>query len=918
MSTGTQGTTQDDHFKLANQGISGGYRAGGAVSVYYYGVDPSSQSAYTTDTPDWHLVKAHQPNPNATNDGPGASSGTDLDRLRNHRPLAGDSFGYSVAINGDAKTKKHTYVNQDGQEQQRAIGLEGRNSKWEAKDAVTGVSAAHLAPIGQPCRIVVGAPEHGAEYSGNENDSSTPADTTTGLGKAAISMQEDVLGTASFALGGSDKFYHASSSDFRNAGLRAREGFVNIYEYFDNSGYLASPSTDGSDDTADTPAPYGLLIAGAHRYPEGGTDYGESGARDNGGFVLMYYYPTELDDNHTTSIANDPYYLGPRFFGENGRADAGIFAVGSSNPKTLVLGNNAAANPGGASGGTSGTGSYGDVANFWWAGSGGTDVDESLSTGFCTRKTFSPGRQHVKFAPSGTGGSLPDRSTSAENTTYAWYTERQATGWSVAISDDGKTVAIGAPTYSIPWNIATDEVPTNAVNTGQYAHYSTPATHNLRGENFGIDSPNNFGNTVKPHHGAVYILRERLSNRRFNRTTHDGTLLGYVQPGTILTGAVGEYGAGHQPSNNSKKMFQTPHDLAFWELDISSNSTQYRATPTTAPTDVNGQNITKYGGDLGHIVDEYVSPLGSGTGKTKRTASSTLVYWGEANATDAAARSKRDDVYEQSHIPPYTGACIALSGDGKTLVVGSPGARLDWNAFQSNTTAHPLQGGQGYVRVYNKDDTNGIWKRTTKALGPNTTVTRDEGKPLGHFIGNVTTTSHIGDVPSRFGLSLDVNYDGTLVCVGAPDDSSDNISKNTTTQTDARHGSLSMFWYGQKTTFASSEWHLMKYLTGVNVIAQRNQDTALHTSMADPIESSNGFQTGAACCINKEGSITTFTSAGGRKQEAEMAGTQGAAGSDNVQEGHIDTFRFKYELTNEAKYDLFRVIKAFEASSTST
>jgi len=530
------------------------------------------------------------------------------DRLVSNLTIDRQMFGYSVAINGNAKVKRDSSNN--------IIGIQGINN-------------------GESCRIIVGAPELSGDMAGGS----------------------DFLGEALYGN------LPGANIDQQPA---QKEGFINIYEYFDD--------------------------------PSQNIEF--AGDISGGGFKLMYYYPDSSEN-----------FLGP---------ELGI------------------------------SGYNGFIA---------TDLSHGSM-----RRTFSPGAKKSD--------------TDSE--------KKQAVGWSVAISDDGKTVATGAPHFSYI----------------------------------------NDSNKIELNHGKVYILREVTYNS-YSLPVNTDTSINY-------------------------------QNLVYWELDTYDDT-----------------NYQIYGGNKGEIIDNYVDP----------DAPREFSYNFLNLTTIRNAKVKAT----------YTGVSIALSGDGNTIAIGSPGAKLGVTITNTNRPSEDKLGGTGYVRVYKKDISG--WCLITPQ--------DSSGVPIAPFIGNYVD-SQSGTIPSRFGLGLDINYDGTIICIGAPMDSTDLLGgpPSSSGSTADRHGSISILWYGKANSDTNEKWHLMQYTTGTNLVATRDFREGLFLASYEPAGGAKNYETGSGVALNKDGTFITFSSGG-----ADFSPPYYQLGYERS--GHVDTFCYKTELTTEAQYKLYRIINTF-------
>ncbi|MEE9338369.1 MAG: hypothetical protein V3U87_09835, partial [Methylococcaceae bacterium] len=136
------------------------------------------------------------------------------------------------------------------------------------------------------------------------------------------------------------------------------------------------------------------------------------------------------------------------------------------------------------------------------------------------------------------------------------------------------------------------------------------------------------------------------------------------------------------------------------------------------------------------------------------------------------------------------GHAVALSGDGNTLIVGSPledsGSKNINGDEQDNSEIE-----SGAVYVFEKDQ-NGIWRQTAYIKASNT------------------------DSFDHFGKSLDISDDGNIFVVGAPKESSgstgiDSDQGNDHSHNGIRSGAVYVFIRNN-----DNKWHQMSYIKASN------------------------------------------------------------------------------------------------------
>jgi len=99
---------------------------------------------------------------------------------------------------------------------------------------------------------------------------------------------------------------------------------------------------------------------------------------------------------------------------------------------------------------------------------------------------------------------------------------------------------------------------------------------------------------------------------------------------------------------------------------------------------------------------------------------------------------------------------VALSGDGNTLIAGSPYNDDGPNGFGSST-GEPLAKDYGSVRIFERlhpDTQPDIWTQ--------------KGEDINGFVGNPNELSN-DDLGEHFGSSVSISKDGNRIAVGAPD-----------------------------------------------------------------------------------------------------------------------------------------------------
>lgn len=335
-------------------------------------------------------------------------------------------------------------------------------------------------------------------------------------------------------------------------------------------------------------------------------------------------------------------------------------------------------------------------------------------------------------------------------------------GWSVAISADGKTMAVGAPGES------SNACGVNATDISTCDIGSSTSTSST--------GPNgNQQNNDSPSSGAVYVFIKV-----------DGV---WQQEAYIK--------ASNTEQPNDNPYMRLPNDRFGYQIALSADGNTLAVSAINEDSYSTGVNCDQH---------DYTYAISSDASSSVSSGYST--YRVQSNSGAVYVFKRVDNAWsQQAYIKPPTdlgllkngafGGSIAISGDGKTLAIGQTTDWLYSAGIQSapssssssckNFSLSSLSTSSSSSSSSSSTETNSSGSSTSVPGGPNSgavymyKLTDDGWQPESYLKASNAGRDSIGS-GDEFGTSLSLTDDGNLLAVGATgEDSSDSTEDGTIT-----------------------------------------------------------------------------------------------------------------------------------------